>query len=209
MIGINKTYEYNLTSADGIYRHRRQKERYQGGGGMNMTQPAVSIQLKNLQDQFDLPLTEVLGRNIYITDFGVGLYRIAGKVLHEMEAIRYMASGYKGVLSGKLSISVVSTGKYIMPYFLSGFLNNHPGVDLRMDVTNRSKVRKSMEDNEVDFSLVSVLPMQLAVMEEIVMPNKWYLVGARDYPVGAKDRAPAGRQRLDRSAFTRTNFNVL
>ena len=160
---------------------------------LNMTQPAVSIQLRNLQDQFDLPLTEVLGRKIYITDFGVELYHIAGKVLQEMDAIRYKASGYKGILSGKLSISVVSTGKYIMPYFLSGFLNNHPDVDLRMDVTNRSKVRKSLEDNAVDFSLVSVLPTQLAVMEEIIMPNKWYLVGARDYP--------AGRQRLDKSAF--------
>jgi LysR family transcriptional regulator, low CO2-responsive transcriptional regulator len=108
---------------------------------LNMTQPAVSIQLKNLQDQFDIPLTEVISRKIYITDFGIELYRIAGKVLQEMDAIRYKASGYKGILSGKLSISVVSTGKYIMPYFLSGFLNNHPEVDLRMDVTNRSKVR--------------------------------------------------------------------
>ena len=160
---------------------------------LNMTQPAVSIQLKNLQDQFDIPLTEVIGRKIYITDFGVELYRIAGKVLQEMDAIRYRASGFKGILSGKLSISVVSTGKYIMPYFLSGFLNNHPEVDLRLDVTNRSKVRKSLEDNEVDFSLVSVLPAQLAVMEEIIMPNKWYLVGGRDYPVS--------RQRLDKSAF--------
>ena len=160
---------------------------------LNMTQPAVSIQLKNLQDQFDIPLTEVIGRKIYITDFGIELYRIAGKVLQEMDAIRYRASGFKGILSGKLSISVVSTGKYIMPYFLSGFLNNHPEVDLRLDVTNRSKVRKSLEDNEVDFSLVSVLPAQLAVMEEIIMPNKWYLVGSRDYP--------ASRQRLDKSAF--------
>lgn len=182
---------------------------------LNMTQPAVSIQLKNLQDQFDIPLTEVIGRKIYITDFGIELYRIAGRVLQEMDTIRYKASGYKGILSGKLSISVVSTGKYIMPYFLSGFLNAHPEVDLRMDVTNRSKVRKSLEDNEVDFSLVSVLPSQMPVMEEIIMPNRWYLLAARDYPLdGAKDRAatakahaptgksaPTGRQRLDKSAF--------
>jgi DNA-binding transcriptional LysR family regulator len=169
---------------------------------LNMTQPAVSIQLKNLQDQFDIPLTEVIGRKIYITDFGIELYRIAGRVLQEMDTIRYKASGYKGILSGKLSISVVSTGKYIMPYFLSGFLNDHPEVDLRMDVTNRSKVRKSLEDNEVDFSLVSVLPLQMPVMEEIIMPNKWYLLAARDYPLdGAKARAPTGRQRLDKSAF--------
>lgn len=161
---------------------------------LNMTQPAVSIQLKKLQDQFDIPLTEMIGRKLYITDFGLELRRMGEKVLEEMEVIHYKAMEYKGVLSGKLSVSVVSTGKYIMPFFLSGFLKKNPGVELRINVTNRSKVIRSLEDNEVDFSLVSVPPpSRLEVMEEIIMPNKWYLMAPRDYPTG--------RQVLDKSAF--------
>ncbi|HEV3327591.1 MAG TPA: LysR family transcriptional regulator, partial [Puia sp.] len=162
---------------------------------LNMTQPAVSIQLKKMQDQFEIALTEVIGRKIFITDFGLELYRMAEKVLGDMEDIRYRAENFKGVLAGKLRVSVVSTGKYILPYFLSGFLKDNPGVDLRVDVTNRSEVIRSLEDNEVDYSLVSVLPSKLQVMEEIIMPNRWYLVGPKDYPLPA-------RQRLDKSVFS-------
>jgi DNA-binding transcriptional LysR family regulator len=162
---------------------------------LNMTQPAVSIQLKKLQDQFEISLTEVIGRKVYITDFGRELYRMAGKVLAEMEGIRYMTEGFKGILAGKLSISVVSTGKYILPYFLTGFLKANPAVDLRVDVTNRSKVIKSLEENEVDFSLVSVLPSHLQVVEEILMPNRWYLVAPKNYSLPV-------RGRLDKSVFS-------
>lgn len=161
---------------------------------LNMTQPAVSIQLKNLQDQFDIALTEVIKRRIYITDFGNELYQIAERVLAEMETVNYKARGFAGALSGKLKLSVVSTGKYVLPHFLSGFLKANPGVDLRMDVTNRSKVIKSLQDNEVDLSLVSVLPQQVEVMQEIIMPNKWYLVSPREYTV-------ASQHKQDKSVF--------
>ncbi len=144
---------------------------------LNMTQPAASIQLKKLQDQFDIPLTETIGRKIYITDFGMELYRIAQRVLSEIETIHYHSQNYKGVLSGKLRISVVSTGKYVMPYFLRDFLKENPGIDLEMDVANKRKVIGSLEQNEVDFSLVSVIPTHLAIHEEILMQDKLYLFG--------------------------------
>jgi DNA-binding transcriptional LysR family regulator len=153
---------------------------------LNMTQPAVSIQLKKLQDQFDLPLTEIIGRQLYITDFGDEVNQIGKRMLAEMEAIGYKALAYKGILSGKLRLSVVSTGKYVLPYFLNGFLKANPAVEVKVDVTNRSRVMRSLEDNEVDLSLVSVLPSQLEVTEEIIMPNRWHLVAPRDYPLGSQ-----------------------
>lgn len=142
---------------------------------LHMTQPAVSIQLKNLQQQFDIPLTEVVGRQLYITDFGWELYRIAEKILMEVDAINYKTQSFRGMLSGKLRIAVVSTGKYVMPYYLKGFISMYPNIDVLMDVTNRSKVIASLENNEVDFSLVSISPDTLQVSEEILMPNKLYL----------------------------------
>src|ERR1700743_950342 len=140
---------------------------------LNMTQPAVSIQLKKLQDQFDIPLTEIIGRQLYITDFGNEVHRIGEKILAEMDTIQYKMLAYKGILAGKLRLSVVSTGKYVLPYFLTGFLKDNPAVEVSVDVANRSKIIQSLEDNEVDLSLVSVLPSQLEVMEEIIMPNRW------------------------------------
>ena len=145
---------------------------------LHMTQPAVSIQLKNLQAQFDIALTEVVGRKLYITDFGKELYRIANRILKEVASISYQTQNFKGMLSGRLKISVASTGKYVMPYYLKDFLQANPNIDLLMDVTNKTKVIKSLEHNEVDFSLVSVLPDTLDIEQEILLPNKLYLTSA-------------------------------
>ncbi len=144
---------------------------------LHLTQPAVSIQLKNLQDQFDIPLTEVVGRKLFVTDFGMQIAEAAENILNEVNAINYKTMAHKGQLSGRLKISIVSTGKYIMPYFLTQFLNEHKGVELVLDVTNKSKVIKSLELNSVDFSLVSVLPEQLKVDAIQLMENRLYLIG--------------------------------
>jgi LysR family transcriptional regulator, low CO2-responsive transcriptional regulator len=144
---------------------------------LHLTQPAVSIQLRNLQEQFDIPLTEVIGRKIHITDFGWEIAAAAEKILNEVEAINFKTLAHKGLLSGRLRLSVVSTGKYVMPYFLSGFLKQHPGVEVVMDVTNKSKVVECLENNETDYALVSILPEHLKVDKVVLMQNKLYLVG--------------------------------
>jgi len=142
-----------------------------------LSQPAVSIQLRKLQEQFDIPLTEVVGRQLYVTDFGKEIAASAKKILAEVEAITYNTKAFRGDLAGRLKLSIVSTAKYVMPYFLSGFMARHPGVDLQMDVTNKMRVVNSLENNEVDFSLVSVLPRQLNLARVELMRNKLYLVG--------------------------------
>lgn len=150
---------------------------------LHLTQPAVSIQLKNLQDQFDIPLTEVVGRKIYITDFGKEIAKSAEQILEQVNAINYKTLAYKGQLSGKLKISVVSTGKYVLPFFLSNFMDKNPGVQLEIDVTNKSKVLESLEKNEIDFALVSILPNNLNIEKIDLLSNKLFLIGKSDLPV--------------------------
>lgn len=144
---------------------------------LHLTQPAVSIQLKNFQDQFDIPLTEVIGRKIFITDFGREIAAAAENIINQVYAINYKTQAYKGQLSGRLKIAVVSTGKYVMPYFLTDFMNEHAGIELLMDVTNKSKVINSLENNEVDFALVSILPPSLQIEKLDLLQNKLFLVG--------------------------------
>ena len=143
---------------------------------LHLTQPAVSIQLRNLQLQFSIPLTEVVGRKIYITDFGKEIAAAAEVILNQVHAINYKTLAHEGQLTGRLKLSVVSTGKYVMPYFLSEFLKRHPGVELIMDVTNKARVIESLDKNEVDFSLVSVLPENIPLNSVALMQNKLYLV---------------------------------
>ena len=142
-----------------------------------MTQPAVSIQLKNFQDQFKFPLTEVVGRKLYITDFGREIAEMVERITDEMNRLQFKTKEYEGQLSGRLKISCASTGKYVIPFFLSNFLNLNHSVDLLLDVTNKSRVIQSLKHNEIDFALVSILPDDLEVEEEILVENKLYLVG--------------------------------
>ncbi|MBY0425157.1 MAG: LysR family transcriptional regulator, partial [Cytophagales bacterium] len=102
---------------------------------------------------------------------------IAERVIQELESINYKTQAYQGIMTGKLSISSASTGKYVIPYFLTGFLEKHTGVDLVLDVTNKSRVVESLKNNEIEFALVSVLPQNLSIEEEILIENNLYLVG--------------------------------
>lgn len=145
-----------------------------------LSQPAVSIQLRNFQQQFDIPLTEIVGRKLYITAFGKEVALAAENILNEVYKINYKTQSFKGQLTGRLTISVVSTGKYVMPFFLADFLKNNTGVDLSLDVTNKSKVIESLQKNEVDFSLVSVLPDNLSIDRLELMQNKLYLIANKD-----------------------------
>lgn len=179
---------------------------------MHLTQPAVSIQLKKFQEQFAIPLTEVVGKRLYVTDFGREIAASAQKILDEIEAINYRTKSFKGLLAGRLKISTASTGKYVMPYFLSGFLRQNPAVDLVMDVTNKTQVVKNLEQNEVDFSLVSVVPEHLKLNSIRLLQNKLYLVGGscikrnpdtpipellEQYPLLYRERGSATRNSME------------
>lgn len=145
---------------------------------LHLTQPAISIQLKKLQDQFELPLTEVIGRQLYITDFGREIAIRSKRILDEADGIKYTIDQYKGLVSGKIKISVVSTGKYVLPYFLKSFIDQYPAVDISIDVSNKNKVIEGLVKNESDFSLVSVLPEDLKVETVSLMENHLYLIGS-------------------------------
>ncbi|MEQ9404567.1 MAG: LysR family transcriptional regulator [Cyclobacteriaceae bacterium] len=149
-----------------------------------LTQPAVSIQLKKLQDQFELPLTEVIGRQLYITDFGQKIAETSRRVLEEADMIKYTMDQYKGLLSGKIKVSVVSTGKYVIPYFLKSFMDLYPGIEVSLDVSNKHKVVEGIANNISDFSLVSVLPDDLPISSIELMENRLYLIGSSAH-VGA------------------------
>lgn len=162
---------------------------------MHLTQPAVSIQLKKLQDQFEIPLTEVIGRQLYVTDFGERIAAVSNRILQEAELIKTTANQYKGLLTGKIRFSIVSTGKYVMPYFLTEFVKKYPEVDIVIDVTNKNLVVKSLTKNTTDFALVSVLP-DLALETIPLMDNHLHLVAGKAYFEQTKNLSVEGLAEL-------------
>lgn len=165
---------------------------------MNMTQPALSIQLKQFQQQFDIPLVELIGKKIQITDFGETVLEIAKNILDEVDLLKYKTKAYSGFLTGKLKISTVSTGKYVIPYYLSGFTQQHKGIDLVLDVSNKDLTMKMLRSNEIDFAFVSVLPNNIDVYEEPLLENKLFKVinpkyNLNDLPIIFREEGSATR----------------
>jgi DNA-binding transcriptional LysR family regulator len=150
---------------------------------LHISQPAVSVQLKKFQDFFDNPLYEVIGRKLHLTDFGHEIAAVCRSTMQEAQQLKNKSKEHKGELWGTLKISVVSTAKYVMPYLLSDFLRINPGVDLKMDVTNKLSVIESLEKNEIDFAMVSTLPEHLQVEKIELMPNKLHLIGSKNMPM--------------------------
>ena len=142
---------------------------------MSMTQPAVSIQLKNLQEQFEVPLTEMIGKRIYITEFGQELVDTADRIFGEIGQIEEKMLELKGLLGGKIRISAVSTGKYIIPYLMADFMKLHPHVEISLEVSNRYNVLAHLQENTTDLALVSLWPEELDLESIKLAENKWYL----------------------------------
>ncbi|MEY4141107.1 MAG: HTH-type transcriptional activator CmpR [Bacteroidota bacterium] len=179
---------------------------------LHMTQPAVSIQLKNFQDQFEIPLFEIISRRIHITPFGHEIATSAKEILFQAELLKHKALKYRGELTGTLRLSIVSTGKYVLPFFLQPFLAKHPGVDLQMDVTNKELVIESLNRNEVDFALVSILPDRLLVDSIPILDNSLYLFSSPkvdtslnmtpkdlvNYPLILREKGSGTRQSMER-----------
>jgi DNA-binding transcriptional LysR family regulator len=157
-----------------------------------LSQPAISIQLKKLQDAFDVPLTEVIGRQLHVTEFGEQIRKLAQQIIDNMEEIESATDQYKGIVTGNLKIASASTGKYVIPYFLTGFMRKFPGVNIAIDVTNKSLVVESLQKNEIDFALMSVIPPQLNLNSIPLLDNELRLVAASDYP-NLPDRLEPGQ----------------
>jgi LysR family transcriptional regulator, low CO2-responsive transcriptional regulator len=169
---------YTLNQLRIFYKITQTKSITKAANELHLTQPAVSIQLKNFQNQFEIPLTETVNKKIYITDFGYEIAIAAEKILDEAMGIQDKLMSFKGKLTGKLKLSTVSTGKYVLPYFLSVFLKQNPGINLVLDVTNRQKVTENLEKNEIDFGLTSMAIDSLRLENIEMLKNQLVLVGS-------------------------------
>ena len=125
---------------------------------LHLTQPAVSIQIKRLEEQCGLPIFESVGKKIFTTTAGKALYSASVDILSRAEELKNTIEELKGVVKGPLRLSVVTTSKYFMPHLLGTFLNKYPEVDPKLVFTNRARVIKRLYDNEDDFVVMGQIP---------------------------------------------------
>ena len=149
---------------------------YKAAEELYMTQPAVSIQLKKFQEQFKFPLFELKGRRITITEYGKKIYEIVCEILEKTHQLQYNYQELDNTISGKLTIASASTGMYVIPYFVSEFLNQYPNIEIKLDFTNRKQAIASLRNKEVELAVVSLLPDTFEVFEEILLENELIMV---------------------------------
>ncbi|NVZ08372.1 LysR family transcriptional regulator [Allochromatium humboldtianum] len=160
---------------------------------LHLSQPAVSMQVRQLEDEIGLSLFERLGKQVVLTGAGREVFhysRAIGQSLREMEEV---LESLKGVSRGSLRIAVASTVNYFAPRLMAIFQQRHPGIGLRLDVTNRESLVQMLDSNSVDLVLMGVPPRNVEVEAEAFMDNPLVVIAPPDHPLAGERAIPLAR----------------
>ncbi len=138
---------------------------------LHLTQPAVSMQIKQLEDNISLPLFEQLGKRIFLTEAGRELYQYSRAIAQQLADMEVALDELKGMERGKLNISVVTTANYFAPHLLAKFCQRYSGVTVSLNVSNRETVLKQLADNLIDLAIMGQPPDNLDIDSESFMEN--------------------------------------
>jgi DNA-binding transcriptional LysR family regulator len=136
------------------------------------------MQLKEISHAVGLPLYEVIGKKIYLTDTGKELADTARQMLNTWALFEQNVDSTNGFSRGKLKIAVVSTAKYFMPRLIGQFCKKHPDIDVSLEILNRNGVVSRMMDNLDDIYIMSQPPKDMALVDDIFMDNHLVAIAA-------------------------------
>jgi len=151
---------------------------------LNLTQPAVSMQVKQLENQIGQPLLEQMGKKIYLTEAGREVRGYARTILQQVDDLESGLSNLKDLERGTLKISVATTAHYFAPKLLSIFYERYPGVNVKLDVTNREQLVNQLVNNEVDMVIMGRPPEETDIEDGVFMENPLVLIAPADHPFG-------------------------
>ena len=153
-----------------------------------MTQPAVSMQLRQLEDAFGLPLVETVGRNIGLTGAGQEFLTHAIAAIGQLKDLEALMAEHVGVRKGRFELAVVSTAKYFVPMLLVQFAKLHPGIVVTLRVDNRENVLGMLSRNESDLVIMGRAPKNLDCEAVPFATNPLGIVCAPDHPLSRRKR---------------------
>ena len=160
---------------------------------LHMSQPAVSMQIKQLEESVGLPLFEMLGKKLYLTDAGKEFYIYGKEIFQLLEEAEAVIESMKGLHSGRLKVSVATTASYFATRLLAAFSKRFEGVAINLDVTNRESLRKQLEDNEPDLVIMGQPPEDIDVDSQAFMSNPLVMVAPADHPLTKETNIPLSR----------------
>ena len=150
-----------------------------------LSQPAVSMQIKQLEGHIGLPLFEQMGKKIFLTEAGRELHHYARSIAQQLTEMEAVFNEMKGLGQGKLTISVVNTANYFTPRLLARFCQRYPEINVILQVANRDAVLKQLADNSTDLAIMGQPPKGLDLIAESFLDNPMVVIAAPNHPLTA------------------------
>lgn len=151
-----------------------------------LTQPAVSMQIKQLERSIGLSLFEQTGKQIRLTDAGKEMLRYSRAIAQQIEEMEAVFGEMKGLERGRLNIVAVSTANYFMPQLLAKFIQLYPKIKVGLQVANRDAVLKQLADNAADFAIMGQPPEGAEMQSEPFMRNPLVVIAAPEHALAGK-----------------------
>ncbi|MEQ1556313.1 MAG: LysR family transcriptional regulator [Gallionella sp.] len=148
-----------------------------------LSQPAVSMQIKQLEGHVGLALFEQMGKKIFLTEAGRELFHYARNIAQQLVEMEAMFDEMKGLGQGKLTLSVVNTANYFTPQLLATFCQRHPHINVNLQVANRDAVLKQLADNSTDLAIMGQPPSGLDLSSKQFLDNPLVVIAAPSHPL--------------------------
>jgi DNA-binding transcriptional LysR family regulator len=148
---------------------------------LEITQPTVSSQVKQLTQSVGLSLFEQIGKQLYLTEAGQALFATCQEVFDKLDNFEMKVANLKGAKQGRLRLATVTTAKYFVPRILGSFCQQYPGVDISLQVNNHQDLIQRMQENQDDLYILSQPPADLDLYAESFLDNPLVVVARRDH----------------------------
>jgi DNA-binding transcriptional LysR family regulator len=166
---------------------------------LRMSQPGVSLHVKQLERHAGLPLFEQLGKKIYLTSAGREMLRCSRAIIQQLREADEALAALKGIGGGRLDIAVISAGDYFFPGLLAEFCRRYEDVTVRLTVNNREEILHQLGENTTDLAVLLRPPENPDVVAEAFAPQPHVIIAAPDHALARKRRIPL--QALAKEAF--------
>ena len=158
-----------------------------------LTQPAVSMQVKQLESTLGVALFEQLGKRIHLTEAGKETLAYSRTITQQLDELEGVLNRIKGLSGGRLRISVATTANYFIPTLLGTFSRRFPDVTVSLDITNRETLLRQLNENTVDLVIMGQPPLEADVEAEVFLDNPLVVVAPPDHPLAGRKKIPLAR----------------
>lgn len=160
---------------------------------LSLTQPTVSMQIKQLTQNIGVPLFEQIGKKLYLTHAGQELLITCREIFNELSRFEMKITDLQGLKQGKLKLATITTTKYFMPRAIAPFCQLYPGVDVALEITNHERLLERLSENLDDLYIISKIPDRLDVVLHPFLENPLVVIAPKTHPLAREKNIPISK----------------